>query len=379
MTLSFTPRQRELQALARRIADEDVRPHAADVDLNERYPVEGLAALAKAGFCGISIPREFGGMAADAVAACLVIEEISRGCSSTGALMLTYAGSVLSILAFGTPEQKNKYLPGSATGDIALCFALTEDHCGSDAAAIKSTAVMDGDHWVLNGKKAWIGNAARADAIVVAVKTDPAAGGKGVSTFLVDKGTPGVSIGEVYSKMGARGTIHSEVLFENARVPKSQLLGQVGRGFSQMMHSLDFIRLVTAAHALGIAQAAYDEAVAYARSRETFGQPLHKHQAIAFGVADMATELHAARLITLNAAAELDDGQKVATQAAMAKLYASEVATRIAHKAVQIHGAWGVKKGSVVERMYREARVTEIWDGSSEIQRLIIARSIFGR
>jgi butyryl-CoA dehydrogenase len=179
--------------------------------------------------------------------------------------------------------------------------------------------------------------------------------------------------------MGARGTIHSEVIFDHARVPASQLLGEVGRGFAQMMHSLDFVRLLTAAHAIGIAQAAYDEAVAYARQRETFGKRLHQHQAIRFMVADMATDLHAARLITLHAAAELDAGKPISTQAAMAKLYASEAATRIAHKAVQIHGAWGIKRGSVVERMYREARVTEIWDGTSEIQRIVIGRSIFGR
>ncbi len=379
MNFDLSPEQVRLQALARQLADERIRPHAADVDLNERYPDEGLKALSESGFCGLTVAREYGGLAADAVSSVLVTEEIARACASTGALILTYAGGVLSIMAYGSQAQKDKYLAAVAQGKLALSFALTEDHCGSDAAAIASTAEHKGDHWVLNGKKAWIGNAVKADVIVTAVKSDPTARSKGVSTFLVEKGTPGVSIGEIYSKMGARGTIHSEVIFDNARVPDSQLLGEVGRGFAQMMHSLDFVRLLTAAHAVGIAQAAYDEAVAYAKQRETFGQALHRHQAIAFKVADMATDLHAARLMTLHAATELDAGKPIGAQAAMAKLFASEAATRIAHSAVQIHGAWGIKRGSVVERLYREARVTEIWDGTSEIQRNVIARNIFGR
>jgi alkylation response protein AidB-like acyl-CoA dehydrogenase len=379
MNFDLNPEQQRLQALARQVAEERIKPYATDVDLNERYPTEGLRALAEAGLCGLTITRDYGGLAADAVSSVLVLEEISRGCTSTGALMLTYGGSVLSIMAYGTPAQKEKYLPGIARGEVSLSFSLTEDHCGSDAAAIRTTAERNGDHWTLNGKKAWTGNAARADVIVTAAKTDPNARGSGVSIFLIEKGTPGVSIGEIYSKTGARGTIHSEVIFDNAQVPAANLLGEVGRGFAQMMHSLDFVRLLTAAHALGIAQAAYDEAVAYAKQREAFGQPLHRHQAISFMVADMATELHAARLITHHAAAELDAGKPVGTQAAMAKLYASEAATRIAHKAQQIHGAWGVKRGSSVERLYRDARVTEIWDGTSEIQRIVIGRSIFGR
>lgn len=364
---------------ARELADTAIRPHAADVDIQERYPDEGLAALAKAGLCGLSVPRRWGGLEADAITAVGVIEEVSRGCASVGALMLTYAGSVLALMAYGRPEVQERYLPGIARGELAMCFALTEKHCGSDAAAIRATAVRDGEGWRLNGDKAWIGNAARADLMVCAVKTDPSAGAKGVSSFLIPRGTPGVEIGEIYSKMGARGTIHSDVHLRDVRLPADCLLGEVGRGFAQMMHSLDFVRLVTAAHALGIAQGAYDEAVAYAKERETFGQPLYRHQAIAFMLADMATELHAARLVTHHAARELDAGRSPGTQAAMAKLITTETATRVSHKAVQIFGAWGIKKGNVAERAYRDARVTEVWDGSSEIQRMIIARSIVGR
>jgi len=368
-----------LVALARALAGQRIRPHAADVDQRERYPEEGLAALAEAGLCGLSVPRAYGGLEADARTACLVVEEVSRGCASTGALMLTYAGSTLALVHYGDAALRDRYLPGVAAGRVSLSFALTERHCGSDAAAIRATAVRSGADWVLNGDKAWIGNAARADLIVVAVKTDPAAGGKGVSSFVVPHGTPGVEIGEIYSKMGARGTVHSDLHLRDVRLAPELLLGRVNNGFAQMMHSLDFVRLVTAAHALGIARAAYDEAVRHAREREAFGQPLHRHQAIGFMVADMATELHAARLVMLDAARQLDAGRQVGTQAAMAKLVATETATRIAHRAVQIHGAWGVKSGSVVERAYRDARVTEVWDGTSEIQRLIIARSIFGR
>lgn len=379
MNLELTPRQRELQALARQLADEKLRPHASDVDLRERYPDEGLQALAEAGFCGLTTPRSYGGMEADATTACVVIEELARGCPSTAALMLTYGGSVLSLNEFGTAEQKDKYLPRVARGELSLCFALTEDHAGSDVGAITTQATRDGDYWVINGKKAWIGNLGRADLTVVAIKTNPEAGNKGVSSFIVEKGTPGFRVGEIYSKLGARGTVHGEVIFDNVRVPQTQLLGQIDHGFQQMMHSLDFVRLITAAHAIGIAQAAYEEAVRYARERKTFGQPLYKHQALAFMIADMATDLRAARLMTISTAAQLDAGQKIPMEAAMAKLYASEAATRVTHKAQQIFGAWGIKKGSVVEQMYREARVTEVWDGTSEIQRLIISRNIFGR
>jgi len=379
LDLNLSAELQTVRERARGIAETRLRPHAHDVDFNERFPVEGLQALVDAGYCGLTVPREYGGMQADASSACLIVEELARGCPSTAALLLTWAGGVMSIVHYGTAAQKDKWLPGVVRGEIKLSFALTEEHCGSDAAAIRSTAVRDGDGWRLNGKKVWIGNLGRADLTVVSVKTDPDAGSKGVSSFAVAKGTPGFDAGEIYSKLGARGTVHGEILLNNAYVPGDALLGSVGKGFSQMMHSLDMVRLLTAAHAIGIAQAAYDEAIEYAKTRTAFGQPLHKHQALAFMGADMQVDLHAARLVTLNAAQQLDAGQSIGTQAAMAKLVASEMATRVTHKAMQIFGAWGTKKGSVVEQMYREARITEIWDGSSEIQRLIIARGIFGR
>lgn len=368
-----------LVTLSRQISAEVLRPAAAAVDIDERYPQEGYDALASSGLLGLNVPKAYGGLEADAVTSCRVVEELAAGCASAAALLLTWAGGVMALEGFGSEDQKQSYLPRIARGELGLSFALTERHCGSDAAAIRSTAIRTPTGWTLNGEKCWIGNAVRADLIVTAVKTDPAAGAKGITSFLVEKGTPGLRIGDVYSKLGGRGTVHSDVHFDSVDVPDGQVLGQVGRGFVQMMHSLDFVRLLTAAHAIGVARAAYDAAVDWASTREAFGEPLHRRQAIAFMVADMATDLHAARLITLDAATKLDRGETLGSEAAMAKLFASEAATRISHKALQIHGAWGCMKGSVVERMYREARITEVWDGTSEIQRLVIARGIFGR
>ncbi|MEO5641129.1 MAG: acyl-CoA dehydrogenase family protein [Sphingomicrobium sp.] len=361
------------------IARDVLRPHAEDVDQRERYPDEGLAALVATGICGMTVPAAYGGHAVDARTAVAILEALAWGCPSTAALMLTWGGSILSIAEYGSDAQKDHILPGVAAGTVSLSFALTEPHAGSDAGAISSSAVRDGDGWRLNGRKVWIGNAARADIIVCAVKTDPAAVSRGISSFLIEKGTPGVSVPELYSKMGARGTLHGDLLLDDVHLPATALLGTEGRGFAQMMHSLDFVRLITAAHAIGIARAAYDAAVDRARTRTAFGRPIGQHQGLGFILADMATQLEAARALTLSAAAKLDSGQPIPREAAMAKLFATEAATRIAHQAQQVFGAEGCRSGALVERMYREARITEIWDGTSEIQRLVIARSILGR
>ena len=353
--------------------------HAADVDIRERFPDEGQEALKQAGLLGLAVPREQGGLGANSRTASLVVENVAAACASTAAILLTWAGPVTGLRDFGTPEQKERYLPAIAAGRCKLSFALTEEHCGSDAGAITTTALADGDDYILNGKKAWIGNAVNADLTLVAAKTDPTARARGVSSFLIDKGTPGMAVEELYSKMGARGTKHGDLVLKDVRVPKAQLLGEPGRGLAQMLQSLDYIRLMTAAHALGIARSAYDAAVSYAKSRQAFGNPLYKNQAISFPIADCATQLHASRMIMLDAAADLDAGKAIGAKAAMAKLHSSETATRIAHTSVQVHGAWGLKKGNAAERAYRDARITEVWDGTSEIQKLIIAREIFGR
>ncbi|MBD0416761.1 acyl-CoA dehydrogenase family protein [Oryzicola mucosus] len=363
---------------ARRAAAVAAR-YATEVDIEERFPEEALAALSEEGLLGLAVPKEYGGLGANSRTASLVVEEVAAACASTGAILLTWAGPITGLVDFGTSEQKSKYLPEIAAGRCKLSFALTEEHCGSDAGAITTTAVLDGDHYVLDGKKAWIGNAINADLTLVAAKTDPTARAKGVSSFLVENGTAGLAVEEIYSKMGARGTKHGDLVLRAVRVPRAQLLGQEGRGLAQMLQSLDYIRLMTAAHALGIARSAYEAAVGYAKTREVFGSRLHKNQAISFLIADCATQLHASRLIMLDAAADLDAGKSIGAKAAMAKLHSSEIATRIAHASVQVHGAWGLKKGNAAERAYRDARITEVWDGTSEIQKLIIAREIFGR
>lgn len=373
------PVESEWVAKARELADGPLAAHAFDVDQNERYPEEGLAAVAAAGICGMSVPKAYGGIELDPVTAVAVVEELARGCPSTGALMLTWGGSVLSILEYGTEAQRDRWLPGVAAGKLGLSFALTEPGAGSDASAIASTAERTAEGWRINGTKCWIGNAARADVIVAAVKTDPATGARGITSFLVPKGTPGVTVSAPYAKIGVRGTVHSDVVFDNALLPEDALLGTIGGGFSQMMHSLDFLRLLTAAHAVGIAQSAFEAAVDFAGERVTFGVPLHRHQAIGFGIADMATQIRAARLLVRDAAQTLASGGRAPTEAAMAKVAASETATRVAHAALQVLGARGCVSGQVVERAYRDARVTEIWDGSSEIQRIVIARAIMGR
>ena len=375
----MTNHRSPLVAAARAIASDVLRVHAEDVDQSERYPDEGLKALIETGICGMTVPREFGGHAVNASDATSIVEELAWGCPSTAALMLTWGGSVLSIAEYGSDEQKQAVLPGVADGSVWLSFALTEPHAGSDAAAINGQAVRDGEGWLLNGRKVWIGNAARATYVVCALKTDPQAGAKGISSFLIPRGTKGVSIPETYSKMGARGTIHGDLLLEDVRLPTSALLGTEGRGFAQMMHSLDFVRLITASHAIGIARAAFDAAVDRARTRESFGKPIGQHQGLGFQVADMAVDIQAAQAMVAMAAAKLDSGQAIPQEAAAAKLFATEAATRVAHKAQQVWGAEGCRSGSVVERMYREARITEIWDGTSEIQRLVIARGILGR
>lgn len=370
---------KQLKSRAQNIARNVLRPHAEDVDQRERYPEEGLQALIETGICGLTVPRTYGGLEVDARTAVDIVETLAWGCPSTAALMLTWGGSVLSIAEYGTEAQKARILPGVANGSVSLSFALTEPQAGSDASAITASAVRDGGGWRLDGRKVWIGNAARASIIVCAVKTDPALGAKGISCFLIERGTAGVSVPEIYSKMGARGTIHGDLLLEDVRLPAEALLGQEGNGFEQMMHSLDFVRLITAAHAIGIAQAAYDAAVERARERTAFGKPIGQHQAIGFKIADMAVDIHAARAIVHAAADALDRGDKIPQEAAMAKLFATEAATRVAHAALQIFGAEGCRSGSIVERMYREARITEVWDGTSEIQRLVIARRILGR
>lgn len=379
MNLDLDPVQLEMQALARRLAEKQLKPRAEEVDRTAEYPWDHVQAMAQLGFCGLSIPEEYGGVNAGALTMCLVVEEVARGCPSTAAILMAYVLGVISIIRFGTPEQKRKYLPDIAGGKKGICVAITESHAGSDVAAIRSTARSKGDKWVLNGVKSLIGNVGPADLCVVAVKTDPVAGHKGISTFLIEKGTPGLRVGRIEEKMSMRGTVTGELVMEDVTVLGDHVLGEVGSGFKNIMKSLDLGRLAAAAQAIGIAQAAYEEAVRYSQDRTAFGMQLAQHQSIAFKIADMATQVHAARVMLHHACALFDAGKPHSKEASMVKLFASEAATRVTHSAQQVFGGWGIIKGNVVERLYRDARVTEIYEGTSEIQRMVISRHILGR
>lgn len=378
MDTELSREHQELRETARKLADSQLRPRADEVDRQGDYPWDHLHAMAQLGFCGLSIPTEYGGSAADALSLIVVTEEIARGCASAAAILMAFVVGAGTIVEAGSEEQKQRYLPSVARGERGICFAVTEPHAGSDVAAIRSVATRSGDDWVLNGNKALIGNVGPAEICVVALKTAPDAGHRGISVFVVEKGTPGLRVGHIEDKMGLRGTVTGELLLEDVRVPADALLGEPGGGFKYLMRSLNVARLTAAAQAIGIAQAAFEEALQYSQQRVTFGKPLAKHQAIRFALADMATEIQAARSLVYQACRLHDRGLPFVKEAAMAKLFASEMANRVAHKALQTHGGYGYIKGYAVERLYREARITEIYEGASEIQRMIIAGKIIG-
>jgi len=329
---------------------------------------------------GLPYPEKYGGGGGDYLSYIIAVEEIARACGSTA---LIYAAHVslgcAPIYYFGTEEQKQKWLPHLCSGRGLAAFGLTEPEAGSDAGATRTTAVRDGDFYLLNGSKMWITSGAIADVVTCTAKTDPSAGTRGISCFLVEKGTPGFIPGKNEPKMGLKGSVTSALSFENCRVPAANLLGREGEGFRQMLITLDGGRISIGAMALGLAQAAFDEAVRYAKQRVQFGQPIASFQAIQWMIADMATEIDAARLMVYRAAALKDAGKPFTKEAAMAKLYASEVAERAAFKALQIHGGYGYSREYPVERIYRDQRLCAIGEGTSEIQRLVIARQVLGK
>jgi butyryl-CoA dehydrogenase len=326
---------------------------------------------------GIAIPDTYGGGGADIVSYVVAMEEISRGCASVGVIMSVNNSLVCDpINTFGTEEQKKKYLTPLASGKKLGCFGLTEPEAGSDAAAQKTTAVLQGGQWVINGKKNFITNGNVADYCVLMAMTDRSKGNKGISSFILDTKTPGFSVGAVEKKLGIKASGTAELIMEDCRIPEENLLGQVGQGFFVAMNTLDGGRIGIASQALGIARAALEAATEYSKTRVQFGAPISKLQAIQWMIADMATELDAARLLTLRAAFLKDHKLRYEKEAAMAKLFASEAASRIATKAIQVHGGYGYIKEYNVERHFRDARITEIYEGTSEIMRLVIASSI---
>ncbi|HEX4454462.1 MAG TPA: acyl-CoA dehydrogenase [Kofleriaceae bacterium] len=374
--MQFQPTEDQLAVLAtaREFAQHEVLPKAAEIDREHRHPVELVKRMAELGFLGIAVPEQWGGSGLDNLSYALAMEEISRACASTGVIMSVNNSLVCDpIMRFGTDAQKDQWLKPLASGKLLGCFALSEPEAGSDAAAQRTTAVRDGDDWVIQGTKNWITNGPVADACVLFTMNDKALGHKGITAFILPMKTKGVRTGPPDDKLGIRGSKSSQIYLDDVRLPADAVLGEVGGGFRVAMSTLDGGRIGIAAQAVGIGRAAFEDALAYAQQRRTMGKPIAQHQAIAFKLADMATELDAARLLVHRAAWLKDHKQPYGKEAAMAKLYASDVANRAAREAIQIFGGNGYVTEFPVERHFRDAKITEIYEGTSEIQRLVIA------
>jgi len=380
MDFEFTEEQQMIRKMVRDFAENEIRPIAKEMDASEEFPWDVIRKMGSLGLMGLTIPEEYGGAGADTITYAIAVEEVSRVSGSVGITLAAHTSlGLYPIYRFGDEAQKSKYLPSLASGSGLAAFGLTEPEAGSDAGAIKTTAVLDGDQWVINGQKTFITSGSIADVIIVAVITDRAAGTRGISNLIVEKDTPGFRPGRDEDKMGLRGSITSQLFFEDCRVPKGNLLGMAGEGFKQFLITLDGGRISIGAMALGLAQGALEAAAKYSKERVQFGQPIAGFQAIQWMIADMATEIEAARLMVYRAAWLKDKGVRFTKEAAMAKLYASEAAERACYKAIQIHGGYGYSREYDVERIYRDNRLTAIGEGTSEIQRLVIARQVLGR
>jgi butyryl-CoA dehydrogenase len=374
LNLELTEEQRLLLKSVREFAEAEVKPLAKEIDETGRFPRETFKKAAELGLTGITMPESHGGAGMDHVCYEIVIEEISRVCASTGTILSVQNSLYCDpIHRFGTEEQKKKFLPPFARGEKIGCYALTEPQAGSNAAALATKAVRKGDRYVVNGTKAWITNGGAADAAIVYVNTQPEKGEKGITALIVEKGTPGFAVGKEEKKLGVHATACTELSFTDCEVPAENRIGQEGEGYKVALSTLDGGRIGIAAQATGIAQGAFEAALSYAQQRQAFGHPISDFQAIQFMLADMATEIDAARLLARRAAWKQDSGARFTMEASIAKLFASEMATRVTHKAIQIHGGYGYSREYPVERAYRDARITEIYEGTSEIQRLVIA------
>ncbi|MCC6645571.1 MAG: acyl-CoA dehydrogenase family protein [Polyangiaceae bacterium] len=378
MDLSLTEEQSLLLQTARDFAAREVAPKAAELDKTGRWPSELVARMGELGFLGVAIPDTYGGAGLDAVSYVLAMEEISAACASTGVIMSVNNSLFCDPLyKFGNEHLKKDVLTPTARGETLGCFGLTEPMSGSDAQTMATVGEKQGDgSWIVNGSKNFITNGPHADFIIVFAITSREGGKAKHTAFVIPKTAPGYTVGKHDEKLGIHAAHSCTTFFENVRVPKEMVLGDEGAGFKVAMATLDGGRIGIASQALGIARAAYEKSVAYAKERKSFGKPIAEHQAIQFMLSDMATELDAARLLTLRAASMKDKGQRHSMESAEAKLYASEAATRIAHKAIQIHGGYGYTTEYGVERHYRDARITEIYEGTSEIQRIVIAANL---
>ncbi|HSE84425.1 MAG TPA: acyl-CoA dehydrogenase [Thermodesulfobacteriota bacterium] len=375
--IGITDEQRMIRDVARDFAENEIKPVAGELDREGKFPAELVKKLGELGFMGIFIPEEYGGSGMDIFSYVLALEEISRAWASVGTIMSAHNSLVCEpLLRFGTEEQKKKYLTPLAKGEKIGCFSLSEPAAGSDAGSIKTTAVGDGKYYSINGTKNWVTNGPEADVILLFTSVDPSKGHKGITAFIVEKGTPGVIVGKKEDKLGIKASSTSQLIFERCRVPVQNRLGGEGEGFKIAMDTLDGGRIGIGTQAVGIAQAALEEAARYSQERQSFGKPISKFQAIQFMLADMATQIEAARLLVWQAAVMKDKKMKFIKQASMAKLFAAETAMWVTTKAIQIHGGYGYTTDYPVERYFRDAKITEIYEGTSEIQRIVISNEV---
>ncbi len=381
MNFELTEEQRMIQDMARKFAEREIAPVAAELDRTHRHPEEIVKKMGELGLMGVTVPEAYGGAGMDYVSYALATMEISKACASCGVIM-SVCNSLYNfpVYAFGSEEQKQKYLRPVASGEALGCYGLTESGAGSDPAAMRTTAVLDGDEWVINGEKKFITNGNVARYCVLAAVTDRSKGYKGISSFVLDlENTPGFRVGKVEEKLGINASGTAELVFEDARVPRENLLGKEGEGFKQMLTTLDGGRIGIASQAIGIGRAALQAAIEYSKTREQFGRPISSFQAIQWKVADIATQLDAAELLTLRAAWLEQNGRSYEKEAAMAKMYASDTAMWATVECLQILGGYGYCKEYPLERHLRDAKITQIYEGTNEIMRLVIARSIVGK
>lgn len=371
------------RTLFKEFAETEVKPLAQETDETEQFPAQTVEKMGKYGFMGIPVPKEYGGQGCDPLTYVMCVEELSKVCATTGVIVSAHTSLCIDpILTYGTEEQKQKYVRPLATGEKLGAFALTEPGAGTDAQGAQTKAVLDGDEWVLNGSKCFITNGSYADIYIVIAITDVKVDARGrkkksFSTFIVEKGTPGFTFGTKEKKMGIRGSATYELIFQDCRIPKENLLGPQGKGFGIAMHTLDGGRIGIASQALGIAQGAFDVTVEYMQARKQFGKKLSQMQALQFSMADLKTKIEAARLLVYKAADMKDKHMNYGEAAAMAKLFAAETAMEVTTKCVQYHGGYGYTKDYPVERMMRDAKITEIYEGTSEVQRMVIAGKTF--
>jgi alkylation response protein AidB-like acyl-CoA dehydrogenase len=377
MDFDYTPEQQQLRKLVREFAEAEIAPHVMEWDESQTFPTDAVKELGKLGYMGAIFPEALGGAGLAYIEYAIIIEELSRVDPSVGLIVAAHTSLCANhIFLAGSEEQKKRYIPRLATGEWIGCWSLTEPEAGSDAAGTRSAAVRDGSSWVLNGGKTFTTNAHNADVCVAMAVTDRGAGHRGISAFIIETGVPGFRLGKKENKLGMRASSTGEVLFENCHLAEEQLLGKPGEGFVDSLRVLDGGRISIAALSVGIAQGAYDAALSYSKQRKQFGRPISEFQAIQYKLADMATSIEAARLLTFRAAAMKDHNHRVTKEASMAKLFASEVAVRAADEALQIHGGYGFIKDYPVEKFYRDVKLCTIGEGTSEIQRLVIARHL---